>query len=377
MGSRFLNAVFLIAGTAIGAGVIALPLSSANLNFIQILCLMGIGFFVAYQSSCMAIDLSMHVGKGTGIAELSKRLSGKWAFAISIASFYGLSFAVLSAYFAGITDTVESLFEIPRTCITLLCGGGLAAMLLARLKVFDRLNAILFAVLMLALMAITFGIYNFEPSRLVDLKSESKDVFYFIPIVFTSFGVQNICAHICGYLEMDKAKIKRAFKVGILIPAVVYAVWIFTVLMSIQISDISFLSKVREHQVGAGELIEFLCRNTKLTMASGIFKILTFTAMATSAIGIGIGLLDSIRETYIKNKIFATAAVTAIPLLVAIFLPHAFISILSFGAMIATVFVVFIPYFLLHKIDRSQTWKCRFVLCILFATAVVLCELCG
>ncbi|MDR0695476.1 MAG: hypothetical protein LBF56_01730 [Holosporales bacterium] len=372
---KFLSSVFLISGTAIGAGVIALPLSAANLNLIQIVCFIGIGLFVAYHSSCMTIDLNMHVGESTGIAELSKRLSGKWAFAVSIASFYILSFALLSAYFSGITDTIEYCVNVSRPYITLLCGGGLASVLLVRLKMFDKLNALLFVILMLALMVITFVIYNFDVGALINTQFGSGDISHFIPIVFTSFGVQNICAHVCGYLEMDHTRIKRAFKIGVTIPAIVYIAWILTVLMSIQASDASFLEKVRSHEVGTGELVGFLCRNASLPMVSGIFKLLTFAAMATSAIGIGIGLLDSLRETYIKTKLLATGVVTAVPLLVAILFPHAFISILSFGAMIATVFVVFMPYFLLRRVAKEKTLQLRLVCCVLFAILVVLCEL--
>ncbi|MDR1208663.1 MAG: hypothetical protein LBJ89_04920 [Holosporales bacterium] len=374
--NRFLSTVFLISGTAIGAGVIALPLAAANLNFIQVAVFIVIGFFVAYYSSCMAVRLSQHVGKGTGIAELSKQLGGKFTFTLSIVTFYILSLALLSAYFAGLTDTLGSFFNIPSTYVTLLCGVGLMLMLLLNVRLFDRLNAILFLILIASLVFITFSVSKFN-ANYFDMSLKNRGLACFLPIVFTSFGVQNVCAHVCNYLELDIKKIQSAFKIGIIIPALIYFAWIVTVIVSIQSSDVEFFERMKNQQVGVGELVSFLCGNTTYPITGTIFKLLTFSAMATSAIGIGIGLLDSIRETYIPEKRLALSLVVLIPVIVAIFYPSTFVQILSFGAMIATFWVIFIPYYLLQKIDKKSAYSLKHILCLLFGIAVFVCEFLG
>ncbi|MDR0625181.1 MAG: hypothetical protein LBF72_01900 [Holosporales bacterium] len=369
---KFLNAVFLISGTAIGAGVIALPLAAANLSFLQVALFVVLGVFVAYYSSCMALALSRHVGKGTGIAELSRQLAGQGTFALSIAGFYMLSLALLSAYFAGLTDTIRSLLGIPTMYITMLCGLGLAVMLLLNIKVFNNLNAILFLVLIASLAVITFSIADFNVRSSCFGFAMNRGMLCFLPIIFTSFGVQNICAHVCNYLALDMKQIQRAFKVGLIIPAVVYFVWIIAVLTSIH--DASFWERLCAQEIGVGELVSFLCANAEFPTMPIIFKVLTFSAMATSAIGIGLGLLGSIRETYIHDKRLALSIVVGIPVLVAIFYPNAFVKILAFGAMIATLFVVFIPYYLLQKIDKKNAYNPKHLLCLFFAIGILVCE---
>jgi tyrosine-specific transport protein len=383
---KFFNAVFLISGTAIGAGVVALPLAAANLNLWQIILCVALGFFVAYHSSCMAVRLSKSVGRGTGIAELGRRISGRGAFALSIASFYSLSFALLAAYFAGITDTISSLSGVPLKGAVFLCLGVMFVVLMLNVRPFDRLNVVtlnarllerlnaaLFLLLVASLTVISFGICNFKPDTL-RVPSAGVGLGTFIPIVFTSFGVQNVCAYVCNYLDMDIVRIKRAFKLGLLIPAVIYAVWIVTVIASIRSSDAAFLEKIRAGHVGVGELINFLCTNAQFSSAAAIFKILAFSAMATSAIGIGLGLLESIRETYAANKLVALAAILLIPASVVLFSPATFVGILSFGAMIATVFVVFVPYHLLVKLNAANASDPRYLVCVIFALSVVILQ---
>ena len=179
--------------------------------------------------------------------------------------------------------------------------------------------------------------------------SRISDIVAFLPIIFTSFGVQNICPNVYEYLEGDRKKINRAFFFGILIPALVYVAWISCVFQNILSTDAEFFQKLQSHQVSAGEFIKFLCESSKSPYMETFFKVLSLFAIATSAIGIGLGLLKSIKETVSKSSKIARAIICAAPALFAILIPNAFINILSFGGMIAIVFVIFMPYYLLKK----------------------------
>jgi hypothetical protein len=60
--------------------------------------------------------------------------------------------------------------------------------------------------------------------------------------------------------------------------------------------------------------------------------------------------------------------------LAVLLIPNAFMSILSFGGMIATVFVVFLPLYLYSLIYKNQKYDIQNILCLLFAILVIIGE---
>ena len=73
------------------------------------------------------------------------------------------------------------------------------------------------------------------------------------------------------------------------------------------------------------------------------------------------------------NAIFLISG-TAIPVALCMAVPNAFINILSFGGMIATVFVIFVPYYLLKKRLKRQI-DFGDDLCLVTGVVIVLCKL--
>lgn len=105
----------------------------------------------------------------------------------------------------------------------------------------------------------------------------------------------------------------------------------------------------------------------------GIFKILSLLAIITSAIGIGLGLKKLVQEIGIRSQCGATAVVCAIPAAICLCFPNIFVYILTFGGMIATVFVIFVPYYLEAKMNQKVGFGHK--ICLLFGILVVLCEI--
>ena len=377
---ELLNASFLICGTAIGAGLIALPLMAANLGIQTTIAIVIFMVFIAYQSSMMTLDLNEREGRSVSIVEMSKIMSGRGAFGICLLSFYALSLSLLTAYFSGVADSLKVFLNIENgKLIAPLCGLGLFAILCLNLKIFMRLNTFLVVILLSAIAVSLAKIHiSGETFALPEIAFDRTAFFSFLPIIFTSFGVQNICPHIYEYLNGDRRKINQAFLIGIIVPAIIYIIWIYFVFENILARDRIFFTKLQQHQIAVGELIKFLCESSDSLFMEISFKILSLFAIVTSAIGIALGLLKSVQETISSSRKITGAIICAIPLILVLCVPNAFISVLSFGGMIATIFVIFIPYHLLRKSggigDKSER-RIAYKICLLFGAVVVLCEL--
>ena len=319
----------------------------------------------------MTIDLNALHQAPSSIVQLSGIYSGEKAFGITLASFYLLSFSLLTVYFSCVSDTVNTFCHFGQTTGVLVCGCGLLGFLSLKTNVFSRLNTIFVGLLMFVIAVVIFQTCTGGKFAVPKSSRQLNDFWAFLPVIFTSFGVQNVCHTIYGYLDGDKRKIRLAFLIGILLPAIVYIVWIVCVLQTIASHDAVFYQRLQAHEVSVGELISFLCDCSHYRSLGFFLKSLTLLAVITSAVGIAIGLLQSVKE--LLSEKMSRLLVCAVPVVINLTISNVFLKILSFGGMVATVFVFFMPYYLLKKQKQSLTVGEH--LCCLFGIIVVLCEL--
>lgn len=369
---KLFNATFLISGTAIGAGLMALPLTVVNVGPNLTVLILVCAVFVAYRSSIMTIELNEAKKEAVSIVDLSRSISGKKAAWISMVSFHTLSLALLTVYFSCMASTLASFCPLHINSIIVGCSLFLFIILSLKDRYFLRLSTMLVATLLTIITSCLLQFYFGKGGGSYSTLAVPKEVMSFIPVVFTSFGVQNICASIHDYLGGNERRIKIAFFVGIVIPAFIYLAWIVSVLGTVSARDAGFFERMRLHQVSVGELIAFLCSSSKIAFMDTVFKTLSLFAIATSAIGIGVGLQKSLGESITSSKYSARFVVCTIPAIVCMTIRDAFLNILSFGAMMAVVFVIFVPFYLKRKLGSPLKLGDWLVLCA--GGLIVACE---
>ena len=228
------------------------------------------------------------------------------------------------------------------------------------------------------LMLIIGSIFTISQSKdrlnMSDISGNFALLLPFLPIIFTSFGVQNVCPFVAQHMGIENIKaIKKAFLIGTLIPAIVYALWIYAVLKRIYVFDNELYVKLLHGTIDVGELVKSLCNSAHFEFESVILKLLSLFAILTSATGTGIGLISSLKETTLQqNKLLISLIVIGIPAFLTLVIPNAFIRILSFGGMIATTFVIFMPVYLNSKISKISLAD---VACLIFGVLVVIAEI--
>ena len=152
--SKFVNSVFLVSGTAIGSGLISLPISAAKLGLKWTIAITLFAFLVAYKTSCLTVELMKSRGRPLSIVELSNEISGSVAKSISMSSLYALSLALLCAYFAGTSSIFGSFFELSPILSTMVCIAVFLALFLTQAKVFNKLNSGMMFVLLTLIVCV-------------------------------------------------------------------------------------------------------------------------------------------------------------------------------------------------------------------------------
>ncbi len=368
-----IRAILLIAGTCIGCGMIALPMTMAKLGVIPSIVIMLSVWALTYYTSLMSVELNLQVEHGMSLGALGRFFSGKYAELIGTVSLKLLSYALLSVFiYAGVSIAQELIYSYSgysysKLLITTVSIVFIFLMLLSPIKTLSKVNSFMFAILIsIFLILICVIIFSVEFTNIPFVVDSSfSTVIPVISVVFTSFGYQVVFHTLRDYCGRDAKIQKRIFLFGSLIPTIVYILWSCGILSVLYNYDISFYNAMIDGKIDVGDLI------SKLSQISGLpnFQILVWWlsifAVLTSILGVGIGLVDSL-NSMLKNKIkhytkrnIVSALITVIPpYLIVVFVPNAFIKILGFAGAILVVIAIFLPSYLLRKV-KQENFYCK------------------
>lgn len=362
--NRTIGAAFIVAGTSIGAGTLALPMATYKLGFIQTSLWLFIIWFLMYYAGLVQTEVnSFYGGKAQSISELANKSFGKIAKQLTELVIVALFYSLIAAYITGGSSIIHSLTKgafnpLYVTLIFTLVFGWITA---SNIKWLDYSNRLMFIAKIFVFVFLTASLIPFLKMEWF-LESEKAESYSFIAILFTSFGFHGSIPVILNYLKGDIKEAKKAFMVGSFIALVFYLIWCFTTLSSLPNEG---FRNIEQNSVGA--MIELLSARTSnasyLNILSNLFGLL---AIITSLFGVGLGLLDFFLEKIkIGPKRILGALVTyLIPLAFALFYPKGFIAALGYAAIALSFIAVIIPtsiaiyqrYFIKKKKDYYKVW---------------------
>jgi tyrosine-specific transport protein len=355
-----LGATALIAGTTVGAGILALPAATAPVGFLPSTAAMGIGWAYMTMSGLLIAELSINrlgqSGKpGQGMLDLYEDSLGPNWSKVGSASYFFLHYAVVVAYIAqggvnldgllkyfGLSD-VAQLPGIGQALFASICASGL---FVASKKQVEKVNNVFVLVLAAAFTGIIcLGAQTADFSSLTDLSNQHPElVVDAFPIIFLSLVFQNVVPTVVNQLEGDRSKITKAIISGTTFPTLMFVAWNAVVLGNVQGEDLANIDPVALLQSAEGD-------NALLGTLVGSFS---FLAIITSLIGFTYALLDAWTDTfripqegpeYEQWKPALFALIFLPPLALSVTDPNIFYSALDYGGAfgVSTLFLVLPP----------------------------------
>lgn len=372
---RSLGAIMLVAGTSIGGGMIALPMSLASVGLIPGLAIMVGVWAVAYYSALINLELNVRAGKGLALGAMGRYFSGPSMELLGNFSLWVLTFSLLAVYLLGGSSIVkETMLEMdtPFSPDFLIRAGALILLgiLCLPLRLVDYVNRVLFVALIGAILVLTVGLAA-RALMLNDLPwfesgiSSWRALGAVVLVVFTSFGFQVIFHTIAAYCDFKASVLKRVFFWGSLIPALVYILWVFGVLGMIHHTRPTFYREMVMGSDNAGRLVKELSAISQWKGMHYLVGWVSFLAIVTSAIGVGIGLLQSLKQAgeglLGKNwapasvrKISAAVLAVGIPYVWIFYISRTFLKVLGFAGIILALVALLIPGYLLYRSDARM-----------------------
>lgn len=389
----------MIAGAAIGAGMIALPMTLAKLGFIGTCALMAITWLIVYYSALLGTELTLRLNENLSLNEIAKRLSGWGAECIAIGCIMTLSYALLAAYLYGGSSILHSLMiagleqDIPIPFLTRCSAIFLIVILTLGIRWIDYINRLMFFGLIGLLTATIIGLMH--DIQLTTIPNIIEQTFIpttwttAIPIIFTSFGFQMMIPAISGYLNQEAKPIKDAFFWGSLIPVCVYLAWTLSTLGTLTTLRPDFFDKIASKEIDVGQFVQMLSTATTWGQLQLLVWGVSIFAIITSAFGVALGLVDVWHKllpvnmnSKVRNLTGALATISP-PFIIALWVPGAFIKALGFAGMILAVIAIILPTYLIYKSDaKNQTATYSLIknhyirlICLAFAIGLIGCEL--
>ena len=360
--TKTLGCMFMVAGTTLGAGMLALPLVASGSGFftsaIALCCLWAL---MAY-TALLILEVNIHFPIGSSFGTMAEETLGQFGKIITFAAMLLLFYALTAAYISGgstlFSEVSQEYFHVNISVtlsafvFTILFGG----IIYWKTQAVDYVNRGLFLIKIAALiLSISAMLTHVQRNLLVDAAHHPIFILAAIPIMFTSFGFHGSIPSILKYLGHDAKRLRFVFVVGSLIPLVIYLLWVLVTVGVLPLTGAQSFTQIIKANGSVGLFTIELSRwfhNHYIALAINLFSNI---AVTTSFLGVGLGLFDYFYDNLKKvkkGKRELSAAVTFVPpLLFALFYPNGFIFALGFAAIALAVLAVLLP--------ASMVWSWR------------------
>ncbi|GLT14778.1 aromatic amino acid transport family protein [Vibrio algivorus] len=356
--SKILGSTLIIAGTTIGAGMLALPIASAGLGFSTSLIIMiGMWALMAYTALLM-LELHQHADYDATLHTLAKQFlgdKGKW---VATFAMLFLFYALCAAYIAGgggqFNAKLHNWFaiDVSNGIGTLIFTIIIAAIVTFGTQSVDRVNRVLFTCKLIAMAVMLFFLTpNIQAVHLLNMPLEKGLIIAALPVIFTSFGFHGSIPAVVRYLNLDMKALKKVMVLGSLLPLVVYILW--------QLATLGVVDQATLSQAGdVTALVGTLSQVIHSSVISQVVSVFADLALITSFLGVSLGLFEFLGDSLNKNQSKGGRVVIAVvtflpPLCFALFYPQGFIMALGYAAIALAILAILLPVTMVMK-SRAQ-----------------------
>ncbi|MGM0440327.1 MAG: amino acid permease [Chlamydiota bacterium] len=327
------TAMFLVAGTCIGGGMLALPVATSVAGFIPSSVILLLCWLLMTCTALLVLEVTLWMEPGAHFITLSTKIlgrSGKW---VAWIFFLFINYASLVAYIAeGGTQIVQlggnwMGFVAPKWAACIVFSAIFGIVLIFGKNAAGRVNAILFVSLIVAyLWLVSLGSAEINFEYIMRQHWRVSTSLMMVPIMLTVFSFPGIVPSIVPYLKRNVKSLRIAVIGGTTLTFLIYMVWQAFVLGVVPFEGSHGLFEAFLNGEAATEGFRIALKSPIISVVALYFS---FFAIVTSFLGIAICLIDFLADGFgIADKgyshLLLGVAVVFPSLLLAIYFPRAF-----------------------------------------------------
>ncbi|MGV6989303.1 aromatic amino acid transport family protein [Testudinibacter sp. P80/BLE/0925] len=361
MKNKTLGSTLLVAGTTIGAGMLAMPITSASMGFSFTVLLLLILWVLLSYSALLFIEVYQTARIDDGLASLAEQYFGSVGRVIATLALLIFMYAILSAYVTGggsllsgllpIIGDDETTTQVSIVLFTVVLGifiilGTSSVDAVNRLFFLSKIAIFLFVLLMM--------LPRVSLDNLMAMPLNHALILSAAPVFFTSFGFHVVLPSIVKYLDGDVKRLRISVIAGTGLPLIAYLLW--------QLSTHGVLSQSQFlHILQQDPTLKGLVNATREITGSQILseavRLFSSLALVTSFLGVSLSLFDCLHDLLKRVKVRSNRASLGVltfvpPLIFALFYPKGFILALGYAGIMFAFYGLVLPVGLAWKARR-------------------------
>ncbi|WP_443091483.1 aromatic amino acid transport family protein [Basfia succiniciproducens] len=351
MKNKTFGSALLVAGTTIGAGMLAMPLTSAEMGFTYTMALLFLLWILLSYSALLFVEVYQTVQrKDAGIATLAEQYFGMVGRVLATLSLVIFMYAILSAYVTGggslLAGVLPFLGEHAASISIIAFTVILGIFIVISTGAVDGLTRLLFMIKLVAfVLVLTMMLPLVQGENLMAMPLKEFLIISASPVFFTSFGFHVIIPSINNYLDGDIKRLRAAIIGGTALPLVAYILW--QMATHGVFPQAKFVEIINNDPTLNG-LVDATYHVTGSNLISGSVRLFSTLALVTSFLGVSLSLFDCLddllKRINIKAGRLALGVLTFLPpLAFALFYPEGFIAALGYAGQMFTFYGLVLP----------------------------------
>ncbi len=283
----------MIAGTTIGAGMLGIPLLTAQAGFVPALCITFLVWVFMLSTGLLFLEVALWMPERSNIVSMARRFLGRKGKWLAGGMFIFLYYCLLIAYVAAGAPLLAGFFGVPpHEWESYLLFGGIFGLIVAiGAKCIDRTNIILTVALVGSYLAL-MGAGSSQVSGELLSPTRWSAILVAVPMLFSAFGYHNVIPSLCTYLKKERRPLQISIILGTAIPMIMYVFWQWLVIGSV--SEETLQQTLAKGQT-ATQALQAVTGNTSIYL---IGKYFAFFAIVTSLLGVSFSMVDFLADGF-------------------------------------------------------------------------------
>ncbi|MDG6894276.1 tryptophan permease [Volucribacter amazonae] len=366
-----LGGAMIIAGTAVGAGMLANPTAMSGIWFIGSIFVLLYTWFCMTTSGLMILEANLHYPTGASFDTIVKDLLGNGWNIINGLSVAFVLYILTYAYITSGGSITESLINqyfasteqglIGRTTGSLIFCLLLAFFVWFSTKAVDRFTTVLIAGMVISFFISTAGLLSDVKMDILFnhiAQGEQQYLPYILtalPVCLVSFGFHGNVPSLVKYYDRNGKRVAYSIFIGTGIALVIYILWQLAIQGNLPRAE---FAPVIAQGGDISALLQALNTYIQTDYIGLVLKFFAYMAIASSFLGVTLGLFDYIADMLkFDDSLMGRTKTTLItflpPLLLSLQFPYGFVIAIGYAGLAATIWAAIVPA-LLAKASRQK-----------------------
>ena len=357
----FIGGILLIAGSCIGAGMLALPIMTGLSGFFPSLIMFFIAWGFMTVTGLLMVEVNSSFDARVNIGSMAERAFGKTGRYLSWILYLFLFYSLLVAYISGSGSLSATYFytifswHVPKWVGAFFFTAIFGLLAYQGTRTVDHWNRFfMFGKIFTYLGMIVLGFKYIHPALL--LRSEPSLAFLSLPVLVIAFGYHNMIPTLMNYMNNDAKKVRQIILGGSLFALIIYIIWEIVVLGIVPAAGKWGIIESMKQGRGASDAVAGMLG---ISWVSNFAEGLAFFALLSSFLAQTLALTHFLADAFkVKDEKHESIPMCLLalvpPLIFACIYPNLFLQALNFAGGICAVI-------LFGVLPASMAWKNRYI----------------